>query len=578
MLGDRWITDTTPTERFPNYTRGNAGEVLADPVSPLGWTFCCEPGMVVGCVDGFEAMGVFDRSEYGTPPETFGMFGGYFYNSLTQARLFGVRSGAGWQAIDNTYFDSTQTIPPYVEEPWHISPRHSEKLANTMAWIMSTDSVPEIDLQKSEAKACRDSRPDLATQSNEQLVARARVLQRHMRAMFSQVVWGALGASVGPAVLSALTGEMDPTATTKLITGVGDVDSAEIAGRMFELSRLVRKSAGLTAEFDKGIVGLLDRLRGSAGVDTDAQQFLVEVDDFIYEHGSRGPNEYDIYSWSYETKPELVLSSVERLRHADDDADPLRGEAAGSAERERLAEHFRSVFAGNAEALGTFEAALQSAGVFMAARERCKCNNIRTIAEVRMCFYEIGRRMVDAGHLAHKRQICMLLAGEVDAYMDAPASFKSVLAEREVDYLSLYDLEPPYIVDKAAPPLSQWQRKSEMTIVQVKVGDVLRGVAGSPGVATGIARVLLDLSDPFRLEVDDILIAPQTDPAWTPLFLSAGAVITNVGAVGTHAVIVSRELGIPCVPSIPDATRRIPDGATITVDGSNGTVTIVALP
>ena len=60
MLGDRWITDRTPTERFAAYTRGNAGEVLADPVSPLGWTFCCEPGMVQGCVDGFEAMGVFD--------------------------------------------------------------------------------------------------------------------------------------------------------------------------------------------------------------------------------------------------------------------------------------------------------------------------------------------------------------------------------------------------------------------------------------------------------------------------------------------------------------------------------------
>jgi rifampicin phosphotransferase len=576
MLGDRWITDTSPTERFPNYTRGNAGEVLADPVSPLGWTFCCEPGMVVGCVDGFEAMGVFDRSEYGTPPETFGMFGGYFYNSLTQARLFGVRSGAGWQAIDNAYFDNTQTIPPYVEEPWHISPRHSEKLANTMGWIMSTDNVPEIDLQKYEAKACRDSRPDLATQSNEQLVARARVLQRHMRAMFSQVVWASLGGSVGPAVLSALTGDLDPTATTKLITGVGDVDSAQIAGRMFKLSRLVRNSPTLTAEFDKGFAGLLDRLTGSA--EADAVEFLEEVKDFTYEHGSRGPNEYDIYSWSYETKPDLVLSSIERLRLADDDADPVRGEASGAAERERLTEHFRTLFADNAEALGTFNAALHSASVFMSARERCKCNNIRTIAEVRMCFYELGQRMVDAGHLAHKRQICMLMADEVDAYLTDPASFKSKLAEREVDYLSLYDLEPPYIVDKVAPPLSEWQRKSEMKIAHVKVGDVLQGVAGSPGVATGIARVLLDLSDPFRLEVDDILIAPQTDPAWTPLFLSAGAVITNVGAVGTHAVIVSRELGIPCVPSIPDATRRIPDGATITVDGSRGTVTIVALP
>jgi rifampicin phosphotransferase len=576
MLGDRWIIDRIPTERFANYTRGNAGEVLADPVSPLGWTFCCEPGMVQGCVDGFEAMGVFDRSEYGDPPESFGIFGGYFYNSLTQARLFGVRTGAGWQAIDNAYFDSTQYVPPYVEEAWHASPRHSEKLANTMAWIMSTDSIPEIDLQKYEAKACRDSRPDLSTQTNVQLVGRARVLQRHMRAFFSQVVWAALGASVGPAVLGALTSEIDPTAVMKLITGIGDVDSAGIAGQMFTMSRLVRNSASLTAEFDKGVDGLLDRLRASS--DPAADQFLSAVDSFLYEHGSRGPNEYDIYSWSYESRPELMLSSVERLRHADDGADPAAGEAAGAAERARLVEHFRCVFAGNTEALGTFEAALKSASVFMVGRERCKCNNIRAIAEVRMCFYELGQRMVEAGHLAHKRQICMLLADEVDAYLADPASFKATLAEREVDHLSLYELEPPFSVEMVAPPLSQWKRRSDIAIAEVKVGDVLHGVAGSPGVATGIARVLLDLNDPSRLEPDDILIAPQTDPAWTPLFLSAGAVITNVGAIGTHAVIVSRELGIPCVPSIPDATRRIPDGATITVDGSAGTVTIVALP
>jgi pyruvate,water dikinase len=67
-------------------------------------------------------------------------------------------------------------------------------------------------------------------------------------------------------------------------------------------------------------------------------------------------------------------------------------------------------------------------------------------------------------------------------------------------------------------------------------------------------------------------------PSWTPLFLAAGGVITNIGAVGTHAVIVSRELGISCVPSIADATRRNPDGATITLDGSTGMVTIDALP
>lgn len=95
---------------------------------------------------------------------------------------------------------------------------------------------------------------------------------------------------------------------------------------------------------------------------------------------------------------------------------------------------------------------------------------------------------------------------------------------------------------------------------------------------TGVARVILDPIDPTALEAGDILIAPITDPSWTPLFVSAGGVVVDVGAAQSHAMIVSRELGIPCVPSVTNATRRIPDGATVTVDGDAGTVTIVSLP
>jgi pyruvate,water dikinase len=578
MLGDRWIYDRVPTERFPDYTRGNAGEVLADPVSPLGWTFCCEPGMVRGCVDGFEQMGVFDALEYDAEvPETFGLFGGYFYNSLTQSRLFGVRSGAGWQAIDNTFFDtSSQDIPPYVEQPWHTSERHSQKLADTIAWCLSTDRLPETDLQKEEAMALRASRPDLTLLTPEQLVGRARTMQRYLRAFFSQVVWGALGSSLGVNILPALIGELDPSATSKLMTGIGDVDSTDIAGRIFAISRIVRRSAELTAEFERGLDGLLERVAGSTS--DDAGELRAAVDEFMYVHGCRGPNEYDPYSWSYESRPSLLLQMIDHARGAGDEADPAITRAAGAAERQRLIVHFEGVFADNPEALGTFRAAVNSLAVFMAARERCKGNNIRAVGEVRECMLELGRRAVATGHLAHERQVFMLLAGEVDDWVADPASFTDLLAEREVDYLSLYELEPPYIVNGSAPPLSEWPRKHTSAVKDVVVGDVLTGVAGSPGTVTGTARVLLDLSDPTRLEPGDILIAPATDPSWTPLFLAAGGVITNIGAVGTHAVIVSRELGIPCVPSIPDATRRIPDGATITLDGTAGTVTIDELP
>ena len=576
MLSDKWIIDRVPTDRFPAYTRGNAGEVLAEPVSPLGWSFIGEPAMVRGCVDGFEQMGVFNPMEYGDPPEAFGIFGGYFYNSLTQARLFGVRSGAGWKAIDDAYFDSSsQQIPAYVEEPWHTA-TSTAKLQEVVAWCLSTDSVPEIDRQKDEAKAIRDSRPDLATQTDVQLLARARTIQRPLRAMFSQVVWGSLGGSLGPSILPALIGDSDPTAIAKLMTGIGGVDSTDIAGQIFTLSRLVRESAELTAVFDGDLGGAYERLR-SSGSD-DATRFTVGANAFMYAHGSRGPNEYDPYAPSYESKPLLLMQVVERARTAPDASDPVRTVAAGAAERQRLIGHYEAAFADNAEASATFGAAVRSIAVFMQARERCKCNFIRGVGEMRLCFLELGRRAVATGTLAHERQIFMLLAEELDRWMADASSFSAALDERERDYLSLYELEPPYIIERVVPPLGEWPRRGTHVVQAVQVGDVLHGVAGSPGVATGTARILLDLSDPTRLEPGDILIAPSTDPSWTPLFLSAGGVVTNIGAVGTHAVIVSRELGIPCVPSIPDATMRIPDGATITLDGSVGTVTIDALP
>ena len=76
----------------------------------------------------------------------------------------------------------------------------------------------------------------------------------------------------------------------------------------------------------------------------------------------------------------------------------------------------------------------------------------------------------------------------------------------------------------------------------------------------------------------DIHVAPITDPSWTPLFVPAAGVVVDVGAPLSHAIIVSRELGIPCVISATGATRRIPNGARIRVDGSTGAVTVLETP
>ncbi|MCW3158378.1 PEP/pyruvate-binding domain-containing protein [Micropruina sonneratiae] len=104
-------------------------------------------------------------------------------------------------------------------------------------------------------------------------------------------------------------------------------------------------------------------------------------------------------------------------------------------------------------------------------------------------------------------------------------------------------------------------------------GASLVGSPGAHGVVTGVARVLHSPSGFARVQPGDIVICPYTDPAWTPLFHIAAAVVTETGGVLSHAAIVAREHGIPAVLGVPEATMRIRDGDRITVDGTEGIVT-----
>lgn len=106
-------------------------------------------------------------------------------------------------------------------------------------------------------------------------------------------------------------------------------------------------------------------------------------------------------------------------------------------------------------------------------------------------------------------------------------------------------------------------------------GNVIKGVAASPGKVTAAACILHGPEDFGKMRAGNILVAPITTPAWTPLFAMAAAVVTDVGGPLSHGSIVAREYGIPAVLGTGIATRRIRDGQTVTVDGSVGTITLL---
>jgi pyruvate,water dikinase len=104
---------------------------------------------------------------------------------------------------------------------------------------------------------------------------------------------------------------------------------------------------------------------------------------------------------------------------------------------------------------------------------------------------------------------------------------------------------------------------------------VLRGTPASAGVASGRARVL-GLSDPTAgLGPGDILVVGHADVAWTPVFSVVAGVVTEAGGMLCHAAVVAREIGIPAVVGVDDATRLVADGAQIRIDGSEGLVTVI---
>jgi len=547
MVADRWLTDWPINPRFPLLTRANAGEVLPDPCSPLGWTLTwAPPGITTGWQDSSELdyFATVPGELSNDMPEVVGMVGGYLYINGSATRIFGVRGpGLSPEAIDAVYFGDHPDVPPYVAEPWHENAEATEKMGGWMGKVMTDTDLPELRDDREISRRARTSRPDLAGLTDEQLVAHARSLVPTIRHLFRRHLAITAASSIGPGVLGAVAAAVgDPTVALTLITSVGEVDSAAPSAAMWKLSRL----------------------------DPESGEYRSGFAEFIAEFGCRGPNEWDIRSEVWETWPELVTVLIDRMRGAADADAPHTRNDRNIVLREAAEARVRDVLAGQPEVLAQFEMGLRSAHTYLAGRERTKTNVIRVLHEVRMAIRELAER-----HEYTMSELCMLLADELDAFVAGPGEFRPRLVAREEQYLELWQLEPPFIINGIAPPLSAWKRRGASTAAAARPGDVLTGVGGSPGTATGRARVVLHPSDPFALEAGDVLIAPITDPSWTPLFVPAAAVVVNVGAVVSHAVIVSRELGIPCVVSVLDATRRILDGALVTVDGSTGTVTIL---
>ena len=573
MTDQNWIIDTVASTRYPVYTRLNANDVMPDPVTPLGASLVWIPEILPGWAVGNVRLRYFTPQEMSPDPfpPVGGFFYGYLYVNQTYVRITGIRAGIGADAIDAAFF-SHPNPPPHRPSPTDVNEELSANVAARVQWTMTTTAFPELEEERELADRIRAERPDLRSASNEVLITLARTAAPLQRIMWGRgYVIGSNQAAIGPGVISSLIGTEDPSLAIRLIGHAGDVDSALPSFALWDLSRVVRADAGLTAAFDKGEEGLLDRLR------QDHPDFATRFDMFIHEFGYRGPSEWDIGVHTWETQPELPLALIGRLRQLDDDASPTLRREQRAADAADALQQALKILGSNEEAVQTLHLAIASSRRFAAWRERGKTSAVKVLHEVRAPLFELGRRLTAKGELDHPQQVFMALESELDLLATHAADLADTLRERERQWRQLFDVEPPTFVVGGEPmtPLADVPRKGAQEAAAVRPGDVLAGAPASPGVARGRARVITDTSQIAAFEPGEILVAPQTDPSWTPLFMVAAGVVVDVGAMGSHAMIVSRELGIPCAAGVSDATSRIPDGTLLEVDGSSGKVTVL---
>jgi len=188
------------------------------------------------------------------------------------------------------------------------------------------------------------------------------------------------------------------------------------------------------------------------------------------------------------------------------------------------------------------------------------------LTQARMLLSPVGDALVQAGRLDHVADIFFLSLPEVHAALDG-VDFRGTVHERRTQYDQEYTRRRVPLVllsDGTAPAIeSASPREAE---------HVLRGTPASPGRVTALARVIRD-PHAAQLAQGEILVAPSTDPGWTPLFLTAGGLVMETGGAMSHGAIVAREYGIPAVVGVAGATDRMHTGQSVTVDGTTGVVT-----
>ena len=464
------------------------------------------------------------------------MFGGYLYGNVSMMRVGAARApGMTVADVDEQVFGLSDA-PAYTARPDDRSLRCTLRLGRKTAWALLRPDRGLVDRDRRAAQAWIATLPAIQGAHDEQLVEIARRLPPKFEEMMSRLLLVSAFAGITRSTLDRLTSSFDdPSLVNRLTAGLGTIESAEPASALWELGRAVAALRG--ADRASSTTVSTASSRGFAA-DPLAVPFLVDLDRFRDTFGCRGPDEWELASPTWGTEPAIALAAIERLRQAPDERDPAGARRRLAAERHEATTMVLHGLRPPLRAL--FRRTLASALVY-ARGPGGHQGDVRSLPRTgpsrRCTSWPVGASSTAA--------TCSCSPSTSSRRSSrAPERFAATLTERAATRDDLQARVPPFWFEGEIPPPSTWPLRTAQAR-RDPAPRMITGIGVCAGVATGTARVVTDPAEPGALEPGDILVAPITDPAWTPLFLAVAGVVVDVGAQQSHAAIIAREARDP---------------------------------
>ena len=364
-----------------------------------------------------------------------------------------------------------------------------------------------------------------------------------------------------------------PGALQAVLRGLPNNVTTEMDLALWRLATDIRSHQGAGAVFEEHAPAELSRRYRSGELPDVVQSGLAG---FLSLYGHRAVAEIDLGMPRWSDDPAHILGVLANYLKLDDPAlAPDRQFAKAAREADARIEELVARAGSRGGPAGRLRArlvrgALKRTRMFTGLRELPKYHIVEGLASVRKQLAAVGEALAAAGQITDAADIFFLDFAEAHRGL-AGEPLQQLVAERR----EVYDAElgrrriPRVLLSDGTEPEAEGMQAA-------RAGDgaaagVLAGTPASAGTITAKARVIMDPQG-ARLEPGEILVAPSTDPGWTPLFLTAGGLVMEMGGPNSHGAVVAREYGIPAVVGVPDATSAITSGQVVTLDGGAGTV------